>query len=155
MNTFITQAKERIVRLAARWFAPWIENRQLREEYEELRAITEMLQARIPRNVRGAMKQLLPESLEWYDYTELSENDRVKYQKYAAALLENPVFINETKFITHNFLKKAFWESQNYEDVERMRFYALALQDFAERVAEIPLPPEAEARKPENPYEGI
>lgn len=87
------------------------------------------------------IKTLFDNNFEWYDYEELTDDNKKIYLESANYLLENPVFKNEINFLINNQKRKAievdFDDPKSLQLSSNIQTAAVILNEFKERISEI------------------
>jgi len=100
------------------------------------------------------VNRITEDKFRWYDYSELEQNEQVKYYKAAQEALNNPAILNEMAKLNAEWAQWGIKQSGNFDGVLGMRHQMSGILLLLERLENI-VNPLQKSKPAEEPYEGI
>lgn len=88
-------------------------------------------------NPKHVINKLLKEDLSWYDYEDLSPENRGNYVATGKSVLSNSTFQNEYKRAVIDIINEIAKESKSFEEVMALRMTINGMQLMKERLEEL------------------
>lgn len=123
----------------------------VKKDYADL--ITEYRTLKASSTPENVIKEILKKGIEWYDYKDLSESDRISYANKAKDLLRNDVFNNELNAFVSDLVNEIAYTACSEDIVNKLRYSINGVETLKERIERIAMPPKE--KDAEDPFEGI
>lgn len=123
----------------------------VKKDYADL--ITEYRTLKASSTPENVIKEILKKGIEWYDYKDLSESDRISYANKAKDLLRNDVFNNELNAFVSDLVNEIAYTACSEDIVNKLRYSINGVETLKERIERIAMPPKE--NDAEDPFEGI
>ena len=161
--------RKKIIDFLAEWFGVTERIRKLEIKLDEKQEVNEVLKQQVNElqdevdemeeklhDPTEYLKRLADEEHPWFDWKELKKTKQQGYFKTAESLRNNSVFKNELNKFIATSAKSALHETEDFQDLLRLRSAVSTMKSFKEHIMKrIPKPGTEVNSEPDEPHAAL